>query len=501
MAMLRQYPGGPPPVAPPAEPPAGAGAVWVKAAMIIGLLALGKMASMQSRGAVGTQELRLIGIVVGQILLLVVALVNVEFVYYVLLFYLPFSARMPGDYGTAVNITNVLTVIVIFGLFCRSTKEGGHFFVRTELDNLMWLYLLLVFISFFRTAIAEENDWVLLVTLVKRFCTPIFMFYLTNWVVRSREQIKESIFVIMLTTLMVAFLATKDTTTPTHFSWERREAGVVAQANIMASFMAYYMFYFVSYCRMYTDNWKAWLLLLAIYPCGRSIMLTFSRGGYISFVAGALFVSYLWKKALAVAVAAVMIFVWFNKEAFLPGAVVERLDETFIQEDAAYGKKTVRMEESAQGRMEIWKGGIRMIAANPILGVGYGQFPPLLPYYSMMPYPMDAHNAYILIAAEMGLPALIVFLLITWRLFKYSLHIYTHCADRLYAALGMGYATGMVAFWWSNGFGCRFNTTETISYFWILAAIIMLIRKKMALSLIANGARNGIAPPPGPPRP
>jgi O-antigen ligase len=308
----------------------------------------------------------------------------------------------------------------------------------------------------------------------------------------------------MVTTLMVAVLATKDTTTPTHFSWERRESGVVTQANILASFLTYYMFYFMSFCRMYTDNWRSWLLLLAIYPCGRGVMLTFSRGGYFAFVAGTLFMSYIWKKGLFVAVAIIMIIVWFNQEKFLPGAVVERLSETFeeVPEEQPVGKKKKQVAQSSRGRIDIWQGGIKMVLSNPILGVGYGQFPHRLVYFQPGVGMMDAHNAYILIAAEMGLPTLIIFIVLTARLFKWSMQIYLSSQDRLYAATGMGYAGGMVAFWVSNFFGTRFTTTETISYFWVLTAIIVLIRRHMfiAYTLAAGTMRSaqGLPLPPAP---
>jgi O-antigen ligase len=231
-------------------------------------------------------------------------------------------------------------------------------------------------------------------------------------------------------------------------------------------------------------------------------MLTFSRGGYFAFVAGTLFMSYIWKKGLFVAVAIIMIIVWFNQERFLPNAVVERLNSTFVKsekEEWATGKQKMQIAPDSRGRIDIWRGGIKMVMRNPILGVGYGQFPLLLPAYNPAPGMMDAHNAYLLIAAEMGLPTLFIFLMLTARLFKWSLQIYLASQDRLYAAIGMGYAGGMVAFWVSNFFGTRFTTTETISYFWILSAFLVLVRKIHAgceVILEGNEKRAAQAPPP-----
>lgn len=465
--------------APPRPPviPSGRKGIAIKVLLMFGLLALGKVASMAQRGAVGTDKLRLTGIVVGEILLLIVSLVNVDFVFYVLLFYLPFASMMPGDYGTAVNITNVLIMIIMFGLFCRSVKEGRHFFVGTELDRKIGLYLLLVMISFFRASLAETMDWFILLTLSKRFCTPILLYYLTSWLVREREQVKNCMFAIMVSTLMVAFLATKDMVTPTHFDWERRAGGVAQQANILAAFFAYYTFYFISYLRMNAGNFRYWMLLACVYPCARGIMLTFSRGGYIAFAAGMLYVSYLWKKGVCVVVALSLLIVWIAPDYFLPGAVVERLKDTVRETEGSYGRVEKHVETSAEGRILIWKGAVRMIIGNPLLGVGYGQFPLLIGGYQPRVAGADAHNSYILIAAEMGVPTLLIFMYLLITLFRYAVNIYRFHPDRLCAGLGMGYATGMICFWVANFFGCRFNTIETISYFWITSAMIILIRR------------------------
>ncbi|NLW93922.1 MAG: O-antigen ligase family protein [Chlamydiae bacterium] len=487
----RPGPGAPAPAPPPGAAPAPRSVgLATKIGLLFALLIMGKVASMAKRGPVGTEELRLLGIVLGEILLLIVALVNVNFVFYVLVFYVPFSQMLPGDYGTAVNITNVLLVIIVFGLFFRSIREGGHFLVSTELDRLIGLHLLLTFVAFFRAALAETMDWFLLVTLIKRFITPIFLYYLASWIVRDRQQIQDCIYIVMLTTLMVAFLATKDTHTPTHFSWERREDAGLSQANLLAAFFVYYMFYYFAFFSLHANQFKYWLLLICIYPCARGIMLAFSRGGYFAFVAGTLYICWLYKKWLFVLTAVVMLMLWQKPGLVLPQAVVERIEGTTVEYEADYGKSKVRFESSSAGRIAIYTAGLKMVMRYPLLGVGYGQFPVRVGEYDSYAAGRDAHNAYLLIAAEMGIPALLVYLMIVFRLLRYSLAIYRYGTDTMYRAVGMGFATGVIGFLVANFFGCRFNTTETVGVWWILAAMIVLIRKQ---SMMTPGA---VPPPP-----
>jgi len=68
--------------------------------------------------------------------------------------------------------------------------------------------------------------------------------------------------------------------------------------------------------------------------------------------------------------------------------------------------------DAADSRVALWRAGLRMMVAHPITGIGLGNFKPMVPQYSRDENPPDhiAHNAYIEIAAEMGLPALFAFL-------------------------------------------------------------------------------------------
>ena len=109
---------------------------------------------------------------------------------------------------------------------------------------------------------------------------------------------------------------------------------------------------------------------------------------------------------LAMVITAVFIAV-----SFVPKSLADRLSTIWkYQEDA-----------SAMGRLGAWETGYRMILANPITGVGLDSFeiPEIYSRYASDNNPHVAHNAYIQIAAEAGIPALILYLLmIVITLFK-----------------------------------------------------------------------------------
>jgi O-antigen ligase len=74
--------------------------------------------------------------------------------------------------------------------------------------------------------------------------------------------------------------------------------------------------------------------------------------------------------------------------------------------------------------LEAWNAGLQMIEAHPVAGVGLGNFKPLMPLYmSVTPgtrvdADTVAHNMFIEVAAELGLPALLIFLAIFWFTYR-----------------------------------------------------------------------------------
>jgi putative inorganic carbon (HCO3(-)) transporter len=79
---------------------------------------------------------------------------------------------------------------------------------------------------------------------------------------------------------------------------------------------------------------------------------------------------------------------------------------------------------STQAHLEAWKAGFNMIKAHPIAGIGLGNFKPLMPAYMSLPPGTSpdvdslAHNMFIEVAAELGLPALLIFLAIFWFTYR-----------------------------------------------------------------------------------
>ncbi len=131
------------------------------------------------------------------------------------------------------------------------------------------------------------------------------------------------------------------------------------------------------------------LLLVTLVIVAFEIVRTQSRGGQITLggVLGTYFVKkYGWKRGFLVGI--------------VLGAPMAMLG----------GRDDESSRESTQERLGCAAAGIKMIMASPIFGVGYAQYTDH--------HPLTAHNAYVLVAGELGLPGCWLFAILIYLAIK-----------------------------------------------------------------------------------
>ncbi len=147
--------------------------------------------------------------------------------------------------------------------------------------------------------------------------------------------------------------------------------------------------------------WLA-LLTVALWLQLSALTLTGSRLGVLAFAGGAaafLGLALAWRLLtrdfllrLGLVVLLLSAVLWLSQPA------VQRLTPQAAAQDV----------HSGSFRLETWKGTLRMALANPILGVGPGAFEWRYPRYASVGFTRLAHNSYLDLMAEAGLPALLL---------------------------------------------------------------------------------------------
>ena len=130
-----------------------------------------------------------------------------------------------------------------------------------------------------------------------------------------------------------------------------------------------------------------------------AVTLGASRGGFLGLVAAFLFV--VWHSRARLRNLLVAGGLVLPLSLLLPISPLGRLLHPSGGDKGAEDSRTV-----------VWQAGLRMMEAHPIAGIGLGNFKPLVQGYERGNAAVESigHNVYVEIGAEMGLPALFVFL-------------------------------------------------------------------------------------------
>lgn len=396
-----------------------------------------------------------------------------------LIAYLPFAKEIIGNFGAEIvglNLTNILLPIVILGWVSNSLKKRESTFTKSSLNVVVALFTLLGLFSVLRakylygSAYALENFFIGF----KGWITPILLYYIGLNMVKNKETLKKVIFVMLTVCLIVALMAIRDYLNIGNGSSldESRVGGVFGQPNQLAGFFVYNMFLFVSFMIYYWKDFRYWLLIVPFLICFRGIMVTFSRGAYIAFAFGGMALAFFRSKILFVFVL-IGLFVSLLVPGVLPEGIRYRLASTFGGEKVISADFQDITDASAGNRIEIWKGAVGMIKDQPLFGFGYGTFPYIIGYYAPGLQEMDAHNTYLIIAAEMGIIALFLFILILFILIKNAMWLLKNVKDKYFKAFALGALGNIFGLMVVNMFGSRLNSEEVSSYFWIYAGLIM----------------------------
>jgi O-antigen ligase len=104
------------------------------------------------------------------------------------------------------------------------------------------------------------------------------------------------------------------------------------------------------------------------------------------------------------------------------------------------------VEASTENHVELLKAGLRMVAHNPVVGVGLGNFRLSVPSYEdpSLTRRFMAHDAYLEIAAEMGLPTLLFYSLILYFSFRTLGKIWRTSAEPILVLGARGVQAGLL---------------------------------------------------------
>ncbi|WP_457570422.1 O-antigen ligase family protein [Desulfovulcanus sp.] len=159
----------------------------------------------------------------------------------------------------------------------------------------------------------------------------------------------------------------------------------------------------IYYLGWYLKNKFLKYALWLIIPFGwHAIFLTGSRGGLLGAGATILTVAFRSPQKL---IGLIIIPLFIVAYVWQAGSVMKERAATISQYE---------QESSAESRINAWKAAMKMIAEHPFVGVGLSAFGAAFQDFSDRK-PREAHNTFFQIAAESGLVAGLMYMLVLWR--------------------------------------------------------------------------------------
>ena len=152
-----------------------------------------------------------------------------------------------------------------------------------------------------------------------------------------------------------------------------------------------------------------------------ALVFSWSRGAWLGALAAVVAIAAalprrIWLGVSGVALAAAVLFS-ANAIGALPGAVRARLTD-FTQQAQVFDVRGVGISDANYAvleRLAHWQAAGEMIRYHPWTGVGFSNYEPAYPQYALMNWPIPlghAHNYYLNVGAELGIPGLLAYLLL-----------------------------------------------------------------------------------------
>jgi len=198
-----------------------------------------------------------------------------------------------------------------------------------------------------------------------------------------------------------------------------------------------------------------------------ALILTYSRGSWLGVI-GVIIVISVIKKSLRV-------FCEAGICAILAILFLCMLSGSFFNKVTARATDTY---SSVNSRFLLWQAGWEMISSHPLTGVGIGTFAENLPLYAPPNIEMQdtAHNLYLNIAAETGIPGLFLYLAILSIILYRGIKNHQTLKDKYLKYLNLGLLGGVIAFSVNNLFTPLMLRGVAIPL-WIFIGLIMVIRR------------------------
>lgn len=409
------------------------------------------------------------------------ALKGVELVLACLLIYLPFSKVFVVPLAPGVNGTNMLILLGLFSAILRALSE------RQKLADWpagSWLVMIFGAVSavsaFTIILIPGGRTYFLYGELLsyKAWIDQFVFYFILLTCIRDTETAKRCVIYVLMGSMLVVLYSVPEMLDKMGRSTieKSRIEGPHMQSNNFGGFVAYTVVPLIAMFLVYIKDLRAWLLTPYFLLTAKVLITTFSRGAYVAIAVGALTAGWFKGKTfLAIWLTVALVFL-AAFPSFIPDSIMARMD-SLITEESSAAPTEEKLDKSSSTRLIMWRAAAVMILEDPVLGKGFKAFPYLKDQYTEVPVEeSDPHSMYLYIGAQMGLPALALFLMILGYSFYLGHYHSRNKTDKFIRAVGIGGAAATMCYAVVCVFGSRAVSLNFTVYFWTFLVVMQVLK-------------------------
>lgn len=413
-----------------------------------------------------------------------------KLVFIAFIWYLPLQLKLPNF--PIFPMINILFIFML-GIFLSSRNEK---FVRPKFETPLVLFLLVWLFSFIYACMFTDGmPRVEIAREFKRlYLLPLGYFIISRCITDKKEI--PYYFTVFLLCLMFAGHNTlrNGVLAGANFALHKRSSGPFGwgwmASDIAGGYLATFTPLLLSYFFFARKGMNKLVSAVGVGVCGLGLMATYSRGSMMALLFACVAIVIVGTGQLAkeskinflVIIIGLVIGVVFWK-AWVPQAIIARVEGTIELDDEEkdyYDYSLMDdegesvLDESSQLRMKAWNDGLQFFLDNPLTGIGFRQVQFQLDH--------DPHNAFVLIASEMGVVGILIFIWLILSVMGLGFRL----MGTEYNNLAVGTVGMMVGFVVVNCFYSNFFRDNVIGSFWIILGLLAA-----ANSLIQNPGTDG----------
>lgn len=371
----------------------------------------------------------------------------------------------------------LMAVCLFLGWGCwlaDAYRTKNFAFRRTKMDRWVWAFAILAAVS----VVQSSNLTYSICNYLILFLHYLGFYHLVMQEIRSLDDIKRLVWTVLAAAVIVVgygFVQAVMATDVQSQAWvdsaqfadlKFRVYSTLENPNLLAGFIVMMDAFLLGFAYKLKNRRTRIILLVLFVVFTACLGLTYSRGAWLSLLAIMIAGSISYGRNSWWFVILVPLALFFFSDTF-----AERIMSVLHPVDT-----------SASLRMALWESTIAMIRDYPITGIGWGAYLWTYPAYDFFIQNPDvkiyhAHNMYLHLMAEVGIPAFLLFMAILANTIRLAVRVAKRCKDKWLAGLAMGVIASLLSLLVNGMTDYILFNIQLSMFFWMMVAVTYLLHQ------------------------